>query len=133
MIRSLLMATFAFVLCFGLFAANAQASELSTSFVEKMAKQADSKPYDSLAKALQNSFKKSDSTTSVKNSKASSSSKYSKKSAKTQKSKVNSAKKTQKSYAKKAKSNGNQSKSVTQKAKNYSKKAKNYKTSYNKH
>ncbi len=133
MIRCLLMATFAVVLCFGLFAGNAQSSELSTSFVEKMAKQTDSKPYDSLAKALQNSFKKSDSTTSVKNSKASSSSKYSQKTAKTQKSKVNSAKKTQKSYAKKARSNGNQSKSVAQKAKSYSKKAKNYKTSYNKH
>lgn len=129
MIRGLLVVTFGVILCLGLFAVNTQASELSASFSEKLAKQTDAKPYDNLAKALQSTFKKSDSTSSVKNSKSTSGSKYSKTSNTSKKSKISSAKKPQKSYAKKTKTSG-QSKNVTKKAKYQTKKAKNINTSY---
>lgn len=133
MIRALLMVTFAVVLCLGLFSVNTQASELSTSFTEKLAKQSDAKPYDSLAKALQSTFKKSDSTASVKNSKPSSASKFSKTSNTSKKSKISSSKKPQKSYAKKGKTSSSQSKNMIKKAKSQTKKAKNIKTSQYKH
>lgn len=130
MIRALFMAAFMAVLCLGALSATTHASELSTSFADKLAKQTEPKPYESLAKALQNTFKKSDSNASAKSSKTGESSTYSKSSSKNQKSKFSSAKKNQKSYVKKAKNYGKQNKNVTQKAKVNSKKAKNLKTSY---
>ncbi len=129
MIRALLMVTFTVVLCLGLFSVNAQASELSTSFADKLAKQSDSKPYDSLAKAFQSTFKRPDSTASVKSPKPTSGSKYLKTSVPSKKSKISSSKKPNKSYAKKSKT-AHQSKSATRKAKSQTKKAKNIKTSY---
>ena len=129
MIRFLLMVTFAAVLCLGLFSVNTQASDLSASFTEKLAKQSDAKPYDSLAKALQSTFKKSDSTSSVKASKSNSGSKLSKTSSASKKSKISSAKKPQKSYAKKSRTTSSQSKNMIKKAKSQTKKAKNIKTS----
>ncbi|MDD3471730.1 MAG: hypothetical protein PHS86_03015 [Syntrophaceae bacterium] len=133
MLRALMMATFAAVLCLGLFLSTTQASELSTSYTDKLAKQTDSKPYESLAKALQSTFKKSDYSGAVKPTKSASDSKKFKSSKKSSKSNISSATKSSKSYAKSSKNYKNKDKKISKKAKNFSKKSKSYKTSYNKH